>query len=890
MQKDRLRVDAHQRTAAGSAAASAPPRGRRRPGKAQTALGEENRADEAEGSSWGEEGEGAKLGDRRDETERAGEPEEAETAGDESQLRRACWRKGKMRDTKRLSFAGEASRASLRKKTCAISMSSLRDTRKRCRWREKEELREGERRRQQKGERWGNKERRRKTAKEERGRRTKTREQGTLFYFRRRSLAAFHRPKNFALTLVSCLCSRPDARLASEKKTEKAERGHTMSLNLQERQAAALQAMLALVPQRASSAFTQTDAALPQASTAWKILIFDSAAKDILAPLMTVGMLRRQGVTLHLPLKSRRSPVVEAPAVYLVSPTEENVQLLLEELHQKLYAFYFFNFTDRLPEDLMQLLARGAVEAGMVSQVVSVVDRYVDYVCLSPSEFSLNKPGIYSVLNGNSSDAQIEEAMTAAVNSLFGVIATFGVVPFIRCPASPSSPARNVAMKLQERLATLPHHVHTQIFGNSSSALHRPLLILVDREIDLAVMVRHTWLYQPLLHDLLGLRLNRVSVPVDTKEAAAALRPPRVKTYDLEARDQFWQEHCGSAFPDAALAVSDSLAAYNAKLQEINSQQGGVGSTDPDAFDASGSAQGILTAVSALPGLTEKKRSLDTHTSLATALVDHIKARGLDSFFETEQNFDTDRDPDAVSNAKKLIARTSPGTAVDKLRLLVALFLSRPSLPPQQIRQLEEFLRQETGGVSTAALDFLRMQQSFRTLQTATQSSQNGGSGPGGAGSLAGPGSVGSAAQAAAATLGTKFFDKGRGLLMGVRNLLPVKKTLPLAQVVSTLMENKEDSNFLYVDPRRDAASGRISAGAAPVALRAPFRQAIVFVVGGGSFVEAAALRELAQKTQRQILYGTTDFVSPSDFLEELTRLGGGTGLSGGVPDAGTAS
>nr|PIM00048.1 Sec1 family protein [Toxoplasma gondii COUG] len=178
MQKDRLRVDAHQRTAAGSAAASAPPRGRRRPGKAQTALGEENRADEAEGSSWGEEGEGAKLGDRRDETERAREPEEAETAGDESQLRRACWRKGKMRDTKRLSFAGEASRASLRKKTCAISMSSLRDTQRRCRWREKEKLREGERRRQQKGERWGNKERRRKTAKEERGRRTKTREQG----------------------------------------------------------------------------------------------------------------------------------------------------------------------------------------------------------------------------------------------------------------------------------------------------------------------------------------------------------------------------------------------------------------------------------------------------------------------------------------------------------------------------------------------------------------------------------------------------------------------------------------------------------------------------------------------------------------------------------------
>ncbi|CBZ51526.1 hypothetical protein NCLIV_013190 [Neospora caninum Liverpool] len=260
-----------------------------------------------------------------------------------------------------------------------------------------------------------------------------------------------------------------------------------MSLNLQERQGTALQAMLALAPHRPNS-FSQTDGSLPQASTAWKILIFDHVAKDILAPLMTVGMLRRQGVTLHLPLASRRSPVHEAPAVYLLSPTEENVQLLLEELQQKLYAFYFFNFTDRLSEDLMQLLARGAVEAGMETQVVSVVDRYVDYVCLSPFEFSLNKPGIYSILNGRSSDAQasgektekaIEEAVAVAVNGLFCVIATFGVVPLIRCPASPSSPARNVAMKLQERVATLPHHVQTQIFGHASSSLHRPLLILL---------------------------------------------------------------------------------------------------------------------------------------------------------------------------------------------------------------------------------------------------------------------------------------------------------------------------------------------------------------------------------------------------------------------------
>ncbi|PFH36514.1 Sec1 family protein [Besnoitia besnoiti] len=653
-----------------------------------------------------------------------------------------------------------------------------------------------------------------------------------------------------------------------------------MSLNLQERQTAAIQAMLALASQRTlaqpGAHSPQIASTLPQASTAWKILVFDDVAKDLLAPLMTVGMLRRQGVTLHLPLKSQRSTVAEAPAVYLVSPTEETVQRLLEELQQKLYAFYFFNFTDRLSDDLMQLLARGAVEAGMVSQVVSVVDRYVDYVCLSPSEFSLNKPGIYSLLNGGSSDAQIEKAMDVAVSGLFCVIATLGVVPVIRCPGAPSSPARNIAMKLQERLATLPQNVHAQIFGQAPSSLHRPLLILLDREFDLSVMIRHTWLYQPLIHDLLGLRLNRVTVPMEDKDFDAGLPPRGVKTYDLEVRDQFWQEHCGSPFPDAALAVSDSLAAYNAKLQEINSQQGGA-SAALDPLDACGSAQGIMTAVSALPRLTEKKRSLDAHTSIATALVNHIKARGLDGFFETEQNFDSDREVEAVANAKKMIHRGAPGTALDKLRLLMALFLSRPSLPQQQMQQLEEMLRQETGGISTAALDFLRLQQSFRALQTPGVSAA-----PGAGGGSAG----GQSAQAAAAALGTKFFDKGRGLLQGVRNLLPVKKTLPIAQVVGTLLENKEEPNFIYVDPRRDATGApAVSPNSLPPTLRAPFRQAIAFVVGGGSFVEAAALRELAQKTQKPILYGSTDFVAPCDFLDELTRLGGGS-LSAAAPQA----
>lgn len=47
--------------------------------------------------------------------------------------------------------------------------------------------------------------------------------------------------------------------------------------------------------------------------------------------------------------------------------------------------------------------------------------------------------------------------------------------------------------------------------------------------------------------------------------------------------------------------------------------------------------QKLTSAVSSLPALLEKKRLIDMHTSLATAILDQIKLRKLDLFFELEE-------------------------------------------------------------------------------------------------------------------------------------------------------------------------------------------------------------------------------------------------------------
>ena len=63
--------------------------------------------------------------------------------------------------------------------------------------------------------------------------------------------------------------------------------------------------------------------------------------------------------------------------------------------------------------------------------------------------------------------------------------------------------------------------------------------MILDRHIDLATPLHHTWTYQALVHDVLELQLNRVTLPPAGLEGGVA------KTYDLLPSDRFWETHKG---------------------------------------------------------------------------------------------------------------------------------------------------------------------------------------------------------------------------------------------------------------------------------------------------------------------------------------------------------
>jgi sec1 family domain-containing protein 1 len=91
----------------------------------------------------------------------------------------------------------------------------------------------------------------------------------------------------------------------------------------------------------------------------------------------------------------------------------------------------------------------------------------------------------------------------------------------------------------------------------------RPVLIILDRNVDLSVMMHHPWTYQALVHDILNVVLNRVVVDVQEEGEARAHN----KSYDLDASlDSFWNTNAASPFPNVAGISAASLVALSNEL------------------------------------------------------------------------------------------------------------------------------------------------------------------------------------------------------------------------------------------------------------------------------------------------------------------------------------
>lgn len=153
-------------------------------------------------------------------------------------------------------------------------------------------------------------------------------------------------------------------------------------------------------------------------------------------------------------------------------------------------------------------------------------DQYLEFVTLEDNMFSSTQKSIYLQLNDPSAgDREIED------------------------------------QKLRDHLLSM-NNLFTEGGRGFMSSFQRPLLCIFDRNFELSVGIQHDFRYRPLVHDVLGLKLNTLILPDEKKETF------------VDSSDPFWSTNSSLEFPEVAEQIETQLNKYKKDVEGINRRTG----------------------------------------------------------------------------------------------------------------------------------------------------------------------------------------------------------------------------------------------------------------------------------------------------------------------------
>jgi vacuolar protein sorting-associated protein 45 len=332
------------------------------------------------------------------------------------------------------------------------------------------------------------------------------------------------------------------------------------------------------------------------------MLMLDDKTSEIISVIYNMRKLVETNIVSAINIKNKIESKYTFKVIIFITPIDENINLLTEELKNPNFTEYYLFFSSEITDEKLEKIAAN----DKFNLVKSVIEFNCEFIALSPLLFTLNLDYNPVVSIENMRDVKIKKYMDDILLGLTNFLLSAKVKPDI-CYSSSIESTQILSSCLIDIFRTKREAFHFGTNGDNT------LLLLVDRCQDPITPLLTKWTYQSMIHELIGLKNNVCTIESSGKTLTLPLS---------EFDDNFYSANMYSNYGFFCESINkyvEDLEKEKKKLTE---------STEIDS---------MRKTIQLIPEITKKTEIMNRHMSIIAKLHDIVTHRDLLTVSAIEQ-------------------------------------------------------------------------------------------------------------------------------------------------------------------------------------------------------------------------------------------------------------
>ena len=569
----------------------------------------------------------------------------------------------------------------------------------------------------------------------------------------------------------------------------------------------------------------------------FKILLFDDKAFNILSPLLKIYYLREHNISLTLNIKDNREKMSDIMAIYIISLTKENLDYIYQDINNQIFDNFYINFiaydtSDNEYKNILDDFYNKIANLENNSSIYKISIIPIDICLYHPKIFSLNLKKPYLLLNSpNISDNVYQNYLSKISIGLFSTLYLMKTYPVVKYHKGFFGD--DIIKKIQNEFNYL-FKMCPDIkddFKLKKNA-KRTLLIILDRDIDLPIMLHHACSFAAMVNDCFGIGVGDNSNNNLNNSKKFKIDP---------VNDYVWNDKLHEVFVDVGKYVYQEYKNYYKEmsfLDKVNKPK--------DIDQLQDESKKLAKSIETLRDKKLLGNILSQESKIFEELNSIQKDKKLDEIFLMECNLlkKKERINEATKNDFfKLLSnyKEKQDTKEDIYRLCLIYYLcNSKNISKEEIISIKPYI------LNKNAMNYIRKKIDETSLRETNNKNMGAGNN----------------------------YQRNNSMIMKglysafstISNLMSIEQPSISADLIDKLCRNQNMANWAtydFVTRNIEKDGGNFS-----------YDNIICFFIGGGSFGEYEYIYDLMSQNGVNIYYGTDCIYRPMEFVQDLEELG----------------